>query len=233
MKNTAMGIGVAAVLVFALSGAGGVLGAPPEGGSDRLARKMGVLERIFDEVLEQSPNVLVGGGGSTRGLLLEGYGALFTFEGSVEGDSLGRLAMGIGGPALEHYFDARDEFPVPAPAPEPDFPDEDLEARVPESMEDLAESWETRREESLKQARERLAGLKTELTETLLDYGATLGELDDGNWVVVAAFLDGFGFSRGGPERLVLRVKMRDLRQYSAGQLSLEQATSRVAIEEQ
>jgi len=70
------------------------------------------------------------------------------------------------------------------------------------------------------------------LTETLLDYGATLGELSDDNWVVVAAFLDGFAYDGDGPEQLVFKVKMRDLRQYSAGQLSLDQAITRVSIEE-
>ncbi len=49
---------------------------------------------------------------------------------------------------------------------------------------------------------------------------------------LLKAFLDGFGFDGDGPEQLVLKVKMRDLRQYSAGQLSLDQARARVSIEE-
>jgi hypothetical protein len=68
------------------------------------------------------------------------------------------------------------------------------------------------------------------LTETLLDYGSTLGELSDDSWVVVAAFLG--GLDEDGPEQLVLKVKMRDLRQYSAGQLTLDQARGRVTIQE-
>ena len=105
-------------------------------------------------------------------------------------------------------------------------------ARVPDTVEGMARNWEEQREENQRKAKERLAALKIELTETLLDYGATLGELGDNDWVVVAAFLHGFGRRGDGPEQLVLKVKMSDLRQYSAGQLSLDQAKGRVVLDE-
>ena len=230
MRNTLARIALTAALVFALSGLVGAWSAPPDGGSDRMSRKMNVLEKIFDEVLRESPNVLVSGSGATRGLLLDGYGALFTFDGSLSGGGLGNLAFGSYSRALGSYFGSDYQAPAPPPrAPKGD----DEEIRVPDSVEELAQTWEVKREEDAKKAREHLAGLKVELTETLLDYGATLGELSDDNWVVVAAFLDGFGFDGEGPEQLVLKVKMRDLRQYSAGQLSLDQAKNRVSIEEQ
>jgi len=227
-KNTMARIAFTSALVFALSGLVGAWSAPPDGGSDRMARKMNVLEKIFDEVLRESPNVFVSGG-ATRGLLLDGYGALFTFDGSLTGGGLGYVAFGDYNRALGSYF--RKDYSTPAPPPKAPKGD-DEEFLVPGSVEELAESWEVRREESRKEAKERLAGLKVELTETLLDYGATLGELSDDNWVVVAAFLDGFAYDGDGPEQLVFKVKMRDLRQYSAGQLSLDQAITRVSIEE-
>lgn len=228
-RNNMARIALATALVIALSGMVGAWSAPPDGGSDRMARKMNVLEKIFDEVLRESSNVSVSGG-ATRGLLLDGYGALFLFDGSLTGGGLGYIAFGDYNRALGSYF--RSDYPTPATAPRVSSGD-DVEILVPGSVEEMAESWEVRREESRKESKERLAGLKVELTETLLDYGATLGELSDDNWVVVAAFLGGFSFDGAGPEQLVLKVKMRDLRQYSAGQLSLDQAKNRVSIEEQ
>ncbi len=234
MRNRLAKIALTAALVFALSGLVGAWSAPPGGESTRMTRKMNVLEKIFDEVLSDSTNVFVSGNGATRGLLLDGYGALFTFDGSLTGGGLGYFPVGNYNGALSNFSRARTEWVSPAPpprAPKALKGGDEEEIRVPESVEELAESWETRREENAKQARERLAGLKSELTETLLDYGSTLGGLSDGGWVVVAAFLG--GFDKDGPEQLVLKVKMRDLRQYSVGQLSLEQAKGRVSIEEQ
>ena len=221
---------IVALAILIISGVTGAWSAPPE--SDRMARKMNVLERIFDEVLRESENVLVSGE-ATRGLLLEGYGALFTFDGSLGGRGLGDFYFDTYSSALGSYTDESEWVvpPVPPVAPKaPAIDDEDV--RVPDSVEGLARNWEEKREERNRKARERLAALKIELTETLLDYGATLGELQDDDWVAVAAFLHGFGRGGDGPERLVLKVKMRDLRQYSAGQLSLDQAKNRVTVEE-
>lgn len=230
--RTAGRVALAAAAVLALSGLAGAWGAPQE--ADRMARRMNVLERIFDAVLRDSENVVVSGE-ATRGLMLDGYGALFTFEGSLGGGGLGY--MYLGGDTVDlsrRFFKGDGEWVAPAPPPKaPKAPEGEEEVRVPDSMEDLARDWRAQREENRRKARERLAGLKVELTETLLDYGATLGELADEDWVVVAAFLDGFGLDGGGPEQLVLKVKMNDLRQYSAGRLTIEQAKGRVVIDEQ
>jgi hypothetical protein len=233
IHNTMARIALTAALVFALSGLVGAWCAPPDGHSDRMARKMNVLEKIFDEVLRESPHVFVSGSGASRGLLLDGYGALFTFEGSLSGGRLGNMAFGNYNLARSYFGNSGGgEYEVVAPSPPRPPKEGEEDVRVPESLEDLATDWETKREERREEARKNLAGLKIELTETLLDYGGTLGELADDQWVVVAAFLDGFGHDGDGPEQLVLKVRMRDLRQYSAGQLSLDQARGKVSIDE-
>ncbi len=232
-RNRVATLALTMALTFALSGLAGVWSAPPDGDSQRMARKMNVLEKIFDEVLGESPNIFVSGNGATRGLFLDGYGALFTFEGSLTGGGLGYFALGNSNRA---FVSGGGEWTVPSPAPPPKPPKApksgEEEVRVPSSVEDLAESWDVRREERAKEAREHLAGLKIELSEALLDYGATLGELTDDQWVVVAAFLDGFGYDGDGPERLVFKARMGDLREYSSGRLTLDQARTRVSIEE-
>jgi hypothetical protein len=229
-KNSVTRTALTAALVLTLSGLGSAWGAPPAGEQGRLARKMHVLEKIFDEVLNESPNVFVSGPGATHGLLLEGYGALFTFEGSIGAGGPGAYTWGNFSGAISSYYRGATDFPAPPPkAPKGD----EEEILVPDSVDELAQSWEKRREESRKEAQERLDGLRSELIEALLDYGATLNELSDDRLVVVAAFLGGYGFDTDGPEQLVFKGKMRDLRQYSAGQLSLEQARTRIVVEEQ
>ncbi len=230
MKSMVNRIGLAVLLVLAVSGAGQVLSAPPEGSGDRMARKMRVLERIIDEVMEQSPNILASGG-STNSLLLDGYGALFIVDGSLSGGGPYVLASGVFNKGLAAFSRAQSDFPA-SPALPHQLGDDTEDLRVPDSEGDLAESWETSREDERKKALEHLAGLKVELTETLLDYGATLGELAADDRVVVAVFLGGFGFDKKGPESLVLEVQMSVLRQFAAGQLSLEQARTKVVIKE-
>jgi hypothetical protein len=70
--------------------------------------------------------------------------------------------------------------------------------------------------------------------DALIDYGATLGELGNDKWVAIAAFLDTRSLIGGGEEgkRLIVKARMRDLRQYAAGSLSREAAISKVVVDE-
>ena len=71
------------------------------------------------------------------------------------------------------------------------------------------------------------------MVQTMLDYGETMSSLRDGQWVVIAAFLKGADyFKERQISRLILKAKIDDLRDYSAGRLSESAARSRVLIEE-
>ena len=93
--------------------------------------------------------------------------------------------------------------------------EEDSQYRLAEPLDDWREKSEQRR-------KERLAGFQAELVDTLLDYGPTLSELGDDQWVAVAVYLGERFITSGGDsgKRLILKVRMRDLRQYSAGRIS-------------
>jgi hypothetical protein len=206
---------IAAVIVLALGGAV-ALAVADDSASDRLERKVRVMERVFDEVLVQSPNVMAGPGRVTRGLVLQGYGALFTFDANLGTE----------------YFMGMSAVEMPREPGEPI-----VIQRMPRSERDEgwepAESWEEIKAEAENKRKEKYAAFKTEIIDALIDYGATLSELADDRWVAVATFIDSRSpFDGGGGGRLLIKIKMRDLRQYSSGSLSREAAAKRVVIEE-
>jgi hypothetical protein len=206
---------IAAAIVLALGGAVALAEAADDA-ADRLERKVRVMERVIDEVLVQSPNVVVGPGRVTRGLVLEGYGALFTFDASV-GTS---YFMEV--PAVKVPREPGEPIVIQR-KPRPDR-DEDWEP---------AESWDEMKAEAESKRKEQYAAFKIEIIDALIDYGATLSELADDRWVAVAAFLNSRSpFDGGGGGRLVIKLKMRDLRQYNSGSLSREAVSKRVVVEE-
>jgi hypothetical protein len=185
----------------------------------RLDRKVRVMERVLDEVLVQSPHVMVSRSGNARGLVLDEFGALFIIEGSLGVEEL----MLPAGPA---WTIAAGEDAL--------LLDRGRRPRERgEGEEDEESTWKEWREQAEEKRRQHLDGLKADLTDALIDYGATLGELDNDQWVAVVAFL-GERFlidhaDRG--TRMVLKIKMGDLRQYAAGSLSRDAAIAKVVVE--
>ncbi len=185
------------------------------GEGDRLGRKVRVMERVLDEVLVQSPNVYVSAGRTARGLVLDEFGALFTAEGSLGG---GFIFSDSG--EIRHLIRTDDSDQAP------DKEDPKPGTRIP-GIKMLLQQGDERSEE------ERLKGLREELSDALIDYGITLSELRDNQWLAVAIFLDGrTTFSNNSGQRLILKVKMGDLRRHASGQLSREAAVAAVKIEE-
>ncbi len=186
---------------------------------NRLDRKIKVMEKVIDEVLVQSKNVYVMSRETTRGLKLDGYGALFIFDGSI-GEALMRDEYST---HLENYF-------VPDVDREED---EDGGRRAPMVRAD-AETLEKRKAEREEKTKEHYAELKIELIDTLLDYGPTLTELDNNAWVTIVAFLNGESpFFGGSDQRLQIQIKMSDLRQHVSGNLSRDAAKKKMMITEQ
>ncbi len=74
---------------------------------------------------------------------------------------------------------------------------------------------------------------KQEIIQTLLDYGDTMTTLRDDQSIAVAAFLqDSRYFLDNKFSRLLIRARMKDLRDYSAGRISETQMKARVQEEE-
>ncbi len=215
-KSRGVSIRLTTAVILGLLGAMAASATASEPDTSRLERKVQVLETILDEVLVQSPNVVVNRpSGTTRGLVLEGYGAVFTLRASLTRHLLVQLEaaekrMVTGDKDFKFFFVSPDEEKAGSAGT-------DAKRGAPED--DPAK---------------RLVMFKTELTDAMLDYGPTLNELRDDDWLVVAAFLDGRSLLGGGDgTRLVLRAKMRDLRQYASGALSREAAAKKVTVEKE
>lgn len=200
-----------------------------EEGPGRLDRKVRVMERVLQEVLVQSKHVRVGMSGDTTGIVLDDYGAVFTFHGELGGELEHTPDMAA---LLRRIEETEDEEEPEDPA--------------------AAAAAATKRGSSLAQAKKdlqakrssELAALREELVDTLIDYGPTLSELGDDRWVVVAGVLDGGIFSEigghiftspgGGEEvRLLLKARIRDLRQVAAGTLTRQAMAAKVVVQEQ
>ena len=201
---------VAALVVGAMSGVFAPAQAQDDGPGRKIARQVGVLEKVLDQVLIDSPNFLVPGRNNARGIFLEEFGALLTFEASLV--SKGGMNFEFdwpGGYRIEENEKGDKVIVIPKRSRDED---EDERERSPRRGEE-ARLYERG---------------KAELREALLDYGDTLSGLDDDHWLAIAAYLkDSEFFVNERISRLVIRVRMRDIRAYSAGKIDEKTVISR------
>ena len=189
---------------------------------DRLKRQVGVMEKILDEVLVDSPNLLVYSQAAARGVYLKEFGVVFTLEASlVEKGKKGQNWI-FGGYSVK---EENGKIVVEPPSGDKDKDGDDAKNLVL-NLRDLQEK-QTKRDKDLYEQG------KSELVNCLVDYGETLTALDDGQYVAVAAFLkDSDYFLDNRISRLVLKAKMSDLRAYGAKRISREEMESRLVEEE-
>jgi hypothetical protein len=257
----------------------------------RLTREIGVMEGIVDQVLLDSKNLLVSGRDNTRGLYLDEFGAVFTFDASLVGGSMGGLrslsmlkgdfsflAGKDGSPSVRFLRGNKDlkalrdsEYAVQAKA-------KDLEAKAREL--DKKAKQQAERDEEMKDEESKKSGDsstdedepgntvivshkngkikihsggeefnldddsesdpatlykngKAEIIQALMDYGDTMRALRDDQTIAFAAFLHGSDyFTQNKISRLVLRAKVRDLREFAAGRITEQEMRSRIVEEE-
>jgi adenylate kinase family enzyme len=182
--------------------------------SDKLKKQIGVMEKVIDEVLVESPNLLVYSSEATRGVYLDEFGVLFTLEASlVEEGWKNKLK----------FFD---KLKIEEEDGKIIIHRGDDDEETVENIED----WQDKQNERNQAL---YAKGKQELAEVLAEYGETLTGLRDDQSVGVAAFLKGSGyFVDKRISRLVLRAKMSDLRAYASKRITTETMHSRLVVEE-
>ncbi len=213
-----------------------VSGAQAQEVPNRLKKQIRIMEKILNEVLEESPNLLVHSTTPSHGIYLNGFGALFTFEASLVG--------GFGWSTWEFgkKFDVsnlfgniqieRDGGRIIIHTPE----EGEEEAQV--EVEDEKGNVEHKTIEDMHaEAREREQQLyedgKIELIDTLIDYGETLTGLEDDEYIAIAAYLGEEDlFEKREISRLVIRIKMGDLRDYSDESISRDRLRERLVVQE-
>ncbi len=212
----------------------------------KLKRQIAVMEKVVNDVLLESPHILVYSQDPAHGVYLEEFGVLFLFEASlVENDrdeDWGRWWKEWGKAWSDNFRVERDGNKIIIHSdPDDDDEDHDHEDNGDDSDthdhewgEDMsAEDWEAwQRKREATEARSYAEG-KEELTLSLLDYGDTLTGLADDQWVGIAAFLKNADFfAEKKISRLILKAKMGDLRAYAEGTLTEEQMLERIIEEE-
>lgn len=198
----------------------------------KMLRQIGVMEKIIDKVLIDSPNVLVSGMGNTRGLYVDPFGVVFTFTGSIlRGDSpLDRLSDWSFSTKEDQYDiqvdkDGNQVITIKKGKGKSDKAkqDEDIEDHKEKNPET---AWETERQK-------KYANAKGELIQALLDYGETMTALKPGQTVLIAGFMkDDDFFKEEKISRFILKAKVEDLRAFSSGELSESAMRSKIDIEE-
>jgi hypothetical protein len=190
--------------------------------SDRLDKKVRVMEKVLDEVLGQSKHVRVGMSNEATGLIVDDYGAIFLFRGEIGADIERMPGVAALLRSMEEMSEHEEEEEGEASsAPEKGKPPKQ------KSLDELRKEFEAKRNGEL-------AGLREELVDTVLDYGPTLAELGEDRWVMVVGVLDGGIFSEyapgGGRNTMVVKAKVSDLRQFAAGTLSRQAASTKVVV---
>jgi hypothetical protein len=221
----------------------------------KMLRQIGVMEKIIDKVLLDSPNFLVRVDDNTRGLYIPEYGIVFTLDASLTGGSVPDVSKMI--ESMKNRFEVRtdkdgnqiitikghdkdkdkdkNKDKDKSKNGDQDSTDQESDNTPPEPPTPPPSSGETWAfsGDGGKGAAHLYAAGKEELIQALLDYGDTLTSLRGGQHVMIAAFLrDNDYFKENKIARLVLKADIDDLRAYGEGKLTEKDARSRIDIEE-
>ena len=207
-------------------------GADPSA-SPKMIRQIGVMEKIIDKVLIDSPNFLVGAGNNARGLYLPEFGVIFTFDASLTG---GTLDFSKYITQLSDRFEMKTNENGDQVIVIKKHTEKDKEKEKAEPSEDTEKSGSKKKDVEVKEDEDSAAKYengKGELIQVFLDYGETITELKDGQWLVIAAFLrDNDYFKENKISRLVLKARAEDVRAAASGDLSESAAKARIVVEE-
>ena len=225
--------------------------AQPADAQRRLERDISVMERALDEMLIDSPNFFVSGRGNTRGLYIDGVGALFTFEATLVNkdwdfdfnkweDKGYHYEVEEDGDKITIYKDGKvvteNKKGKHDMTPEPDEEDENDEgAEAPEGGEDSddARTRRTMRKRMMERDEKIYTRGKQEMVDFMVDFGDAIDGLRDDQMIVLVAYLrDHEYFERNDLSHFVIRAKVGDLRAYANGSLTEQAVIAKFAQEE-
>jgi hypothetical protein len=191
----------------------------------KLKKQITVMEKVIDEMLVDSKNLLVANHEPTRGVYLPEFGVLFTLDAQILSPDRGEWWKNMG-KAFKVETDKHGNTVVHL---NNDDDDDDSDKADKSSK----EKHELTKKEILKDREERYENGKKEIRDALMEYGYTLTGLREDQWVGIVAYIDDddmFGDNEG--ETVLMRAKVSDLRAHDAGKLSDDAMVSRVSMEE-
>ena len=190
---------------------------PPS--SEKMARQIGVMEKIVNQVLVDSPNFFIQERENCRGMYVKDSGLVFTFSASlVEKDwDLDKLLSW--GDVEVHKTDEGYTINRGKKGKDSEESEEDEE-----EVEEIPDEATLRK----KQERTYLRG-KAELIDVILDYGDTLTTLEAGKHLTIVGYLrDSDYFEEENFSRIILKAKIDDIRAYGTEKISEDEMVKRI-----
>jgi len=208
--------GAAALALGAASPAAAQDSGPP--GSGKLQRQVDVFERFASQMLLDSPNFLVSGSQAARGIYIDCYGVLVSFNASLIQHDDDEKAWKWWKGSYKIKRDGDKIYVVPEGGDTEDGEEIDFE------------EWQDRKAKRVSRTYDRG---KQEIVDLLLDYGDLITRLQDDQWVAVAGFLRDTEFLEDkGISHLVVKASVKDLKAYGAGDIKEDEMVSRMVVEE-
>lgn len=187
---------------------------------EKLDRQIGHLERALDDALVDSPNFLVTSGRNASGFYVPDLGVMFTFNARLVGEFYHQSGFWIGPDADVKI--SKDE-------------DGDRQIIIRKNKHwDLGRAFGIKDDD--KEAHDTVEiynSGKEELIDLLMDEGASLGTVPDGQFVMICARMNDGDLRREKKiQRLTLKAKIDDLRAYADDKLSEGEMKARIVIVE-
>lgn len=205
-----LGLGLAVCGLGLTLGLGAAADSADDASARRLDKQIRIFESALDEMLIESPNLLVRERDATHGLSLEGEGAIFTF----------RIGLNIASWDSDGPWWGRIRV-------------EDRNVIILSGDDIRTVDYDTWRDEEIPRQEKLYEGGKKEIEGTILDFGEVLSLLGDDEWIVIRARLRNCEyFEDADLHKLEVKMQMRDVRAYAAGRLSREEAMRKIQVEE-
>jgi hypothetical protein len=189
------------------------------------SRQIRLFEHIVDEMLVDSPNWLVQGRDETRGVYVEGHGAIFTFDASLVNSGWD------GGHKWWNWWsDGGDDRVIIVGKGRWDDEDDDEDEDDDRDRRSRRDDWYDR---EMKRQERRYDRGKAEVVEMLVDFGDVLTTLPDGEYLEIEAFLERADyFYEKDLDQLSVRVKMADVRAFADGKIDEKTLVQRIETKE-
>lgn len=189
--------------------------------SKKTERQIAAFERMVDEALVDSPNLLVPSRDEARGIYMDGYGLIVSFQTSLVGENWDWDGRNSSWWKWSGHHDDDDVIVI-----DRDWNDDD----DGDEIETSEKKW---RDKDIARQERRYVRGKTELVDVFLDNSDLLSSLKDDDWVELQASLRGASYFRKNDlRRLVMRAKMADLRAFSDGKLSEDAMIAKIQTKE-
>jgi hypothetical protein len=220
--NRRIGRGLTALAMAGLL-VGLLTGDASAGPRSKESRQIRLFEHIVDEMLVDSPNWLVQGRSETRGVYVEGHGAIFTFDASLV-----NAGWDSGHKWWNWWSDHDDDRVIIVGKGRWD--DEDDDEDDDSDRRSRRDDWYDR---EMKRQERRYERGKAEVVEMLVDFGDVLTTLPDGEYLEIEAFLERADyFYEKDLDQLSVRVKMADVRAFADGKIDEKTLVQRIETKE-